>query len=78
MDADEDSVDSDRGGSGQKQKAEATVKDKDGENNSEGDARVVAWERVVSRVMNEQQGRAGMIHEGAIVEPEIAEENIDE
>ena len=49
-----------------------------GERDGEGNAGMVARERVVGGVMNEQQGRAGVIHERAIVEPEVTEENIDD
>ena len=78
MNADEDPVDRDCGCSEHEQQAEAAMEDEHSERDGEGDAGMVAGERVVGGVMNEQQGRAGMIHERPIVEPEVTEEDIDE
>jgi hypothetical protein len=71
VDADEDAVGADASRAEEQQDAQAAVEGEDCEGDREGQARMVARERVVGAVVDEQQRLARVVDEGAVVEPEV-------
>ncbi len=75
--ADEDPVNCYADGTQNEQQTHPPVEDEDGEGNGEGDARMIARKRVVSRVVDEQYRRPWMTDERPSVVPKLGGDDVD-
>ena len=75
--ADEDPVNCYPDGTQNEQQTHPPVEDEDGEGNGEGDARMIARKRVVSRVVDEQYRRPWMTDERPSVVPKLGGDDVD-